>query len=135
MPLMDVSEALNNPYTLDYFDVIRRAQLVNTSGEVGIPQPQIFSQVAGVVAPDNAPRLQRNPEAQIAGKILLVYTTFALRGQTQDGVPQDYQPDLVIWGGNQFIVVSVDDYSRYGTGFVKAVCDMMDMNAMPEVTQ
>ena len=134
MPYVDMRRALTNPRSLDTFTVIRRAQ--NTvKGRVTmnlIP----YVGIRGVVTPDPSQKdLLRLSDEQLQGKVIIVVTQFALRGETEDSGKQEFQPDLVQWHGNNFIVFSSDDFSSFGAGFIRAICVMTDIQAVPPVTQ
>ncbi len=47
---------------------------------------------------------------------LCVVTKFRLRGPTPG-----YQPDIIVWYGNEFIVKQLDPYPQYGQGFMQAI--------------
>lgn len=132
-PSIDMRVALTNPITLDKFDVVRRAQVVDNAGKV-IVTPTPFSNVRGVVTPNLTMKdLQRMSDAQIQSKAIAIVTRFALRGEAEL-TGQEFQPDLVVWHGNNFLVIFVEDHSNYAAGFVRAVAVMMDIQAIPEVT-
>ncbi len=42
-----------------------------------------------------------------------------------------YQPDIVKWKGDCFLVKSVDDYTQYGAGMVIAECVSQDFDDAP----
>lgn len=133
MPMMDISVALTNPYTLDVFDVLRREEQVGTKGSV-IVLPTTIKAVPGVVHPAGAQDLERLSDDQRARKTIAVITKFALRGDSQeDG--QNYQPDYVVWQGNNYVVMDVEDYSQYGPGFIKVLASITDMVATAPETK
>ena len=127
MPMMDVSVALTNPYTLDFFMVKRRLETVSSSG-YSTTSENVTDVVRGVVHPAGKQDLERLPEDQRQAKTIAVITRFALRGSSQQN-GQNYQPDLVVWQGNNFVVVDIEDYSQYGPGFIRALCSLTDMTA------
>jgi hypothetical protein len=134
MPQLDVSLALTNPYTLDTFSVLRRADTSNSFGEATL-STTTFNNVRGVVYPEGDNRLQRLRDIQLQAKAICVITRFALRGSSKDGTGQNFQPDIVVWNGNNFIVELVDDYSQYAAGFIMATCVMTDLNPQPALTR
>jgi hypothetical protein len=134
MPMLDVSVALTNPYTLDTVVVLRRKQGVNNFGETKT-EVSIIENVKAIVFPASKNDLDREPDAQINAKSIVLISRFALRGESEtvDGV--SYQPDVVQWRGDQFLVVTVEDYSAYGNGFVKMTAnsiDIQDRQPMPK---
>lgn len=133
MPMLDVSAALTNPYTLDKFDVQRRALATNNYGEPTIT-PTTINNVRGVVYPASPNDLRRLPEAQIMAQTIVVITRFALRGASKDGQAQEWEPDVVVWGGDNFLVIATNDYSQYARGFIYAICSSMDTTDAPGET-
>lgn len=135
MPMLDLSVALTNPYTLDEFDVFRTREIMNSYGESTTEITQIEG-VLGVVYPESANDLARRPEAQIMTKTIVVLTRFALRGESNDSNDNDsYQPDRIMWRGNFFLVIRVEDYSNYASGFSKCTCASTDMIDQATVTK
>jgi hypothetical protein len=53
-------------------------------------------------------------------------TKFRLQGPSLG-----FQPDTVIWRGNEFIVRAIDDYSAYGAGFVQALASSVEVLDRP----
>jgi len=86
--------------------------------------------IYGVVKPIGD-RLDRRADEDSSKKDLRVFTKFALRGSTRDGVPTDYKPDLVYWHGNNFLVVDVRDWGAYGVGYVVAECNLFELVSAP----
>ena len=132
-PQLDVSAALTNPYTLDVFNVLRRPETINVFGESSVAEQQTFENVYGIVTPDGDASLARSAEMQTQVKVLSVISRFALRGN-REASGTNFQPDLVVWDGNSYIVRNVEDYSRYAAGFVKASCELIDSVASAETT-
>jgi len=129
-PMLDVSAALTNPYTLDSFIVYRRKQTVNGFGETCVAV-EIEKGIRGVVTPASLQELTRRPEAQIARKSITVITRFALRGESQTVEETQFQPDIVVWNNDSYLVVHVEDYSDYARGFVKVTANSTDMVDLP----
>ena len=131
MPGLDLSIALTNPLTLDSFDVLRRRQVKNNFGEVNMDVERTAA-VKGVVYSESLNDLARRAEAQVTTKSITIITRFALRSEAQDANDNSvYQPDVVLWRGDQFLVVHIEDYSNYAHGFVKATAESMDITDQP----
>jgi galactose-6-phosphate isomerase len=120
---------LSNPLLLDTFNVVRRVETVNNSGE----SVQSLSASVGVygVVKSIGDRLDRKAEEDSSQKDLRIFTKFALRGESRDGVPTDWKPDLIFWHGNNFIVKNVRDWGSYGIGYVAAECNSIELVSMP----
>jgi len=130
MPLLNPAmHVLSSPMLVDTFNVIRRTETVNNSGESVLGLTATVG-VYGVVKPIGD-RLDRKADADSDQKDLRVFTKFALRGSARDGVPTDWKPDLVFWQGNNFIVVNVRDWGRYGVGYIAAECNALELVSMP----
>jgi hypothetical protein len=130
MPMIDMRVALLNPYTVDYFNVVRRVEVVNSLGE-SVLTSTTTANVPGVVvaAPESA--LDRQANMQVAPKWIDIDTTFLLRSESENAAHSEFQPDIIQWRGNNYIVRTLGDYSSYGAGFVHAGCAMTDSQAAP----
>lgn len=134
-PTLDMRVALTNPMTLDKFNVLRRSQSISDSGRVNLTVTP-FNNVRGIVTPSLSMKdLQRMTDAQIQSKAIAIVTRFALRGESEDSGHQDFQPDIVFWNNNNFLIILVEDYSNYAAGFVRAIGTLLDIKAVPEVTK
>lgn len=139
-PLINVSLAINSPMLADSFAVLRRQQAVGVNGRGSMTTTAIKS-LSGVVYPSSKNDLDRFPDLQVQGKALTVITRFALRsassvaGAGPGGSNQDYAPDIVQWNGDNFLVLSLEDWSRFGPGYVLAICQSMDLKDVPPVTE
>lgn len=120
---------LSNPLLLDTFNVVRRIETVNNSGEPTLSLSATTG-VSGVVKPIGD-RLDRKTDEDTDKKDLKIFTKFALRGTARDGVPTDWKPDLVFWHGNNFLVENVRDWGSYGIGYVAAECSLFELVSMP----
>ena len=122
MPTHDVSEAFD-PSFIDSYTIIRRAQRISQFGRVQMVERRWTGY--GVVTAASPNDLLRVPEMQYMNKAILITTQWKLQGPSPG-----MQPDEIIWpptlAGSQYLVRSVDDYSRYGRGFVKCVCISID---------
>jgi hypothetical protein len=128
MPLLDVSELLLDPdLGGEVLVVYRRTQNISAKGRVSAPPVLVAPAPVGNVQPLDAAPLVRGPDQQNLPKLLQVITNFRLRSASRDaGDTQEYQPDIVVWGGDQYVVNMVADWSRYGAGFVRAECSSID---------
>lgn len=120
MPTLDVSDVLLDPDIADRFTVFRRAQSVSAYGRT-ITTPTRFDGVVGVVNSAGKNDLARLAETQLQGRHLSIVTRWRLRG-----VSKDYQPDIIFWQDNYYLVQLLDPYPQYGQGFVQAVVGSID---------
>ncbi len=117
MPTLDVSDILLDPdFADDTLICVRNTQTVGSNGiAVDVPVSGTFT---GVVVADKGAVANRTPDgAYVAGSIL-IYTPFALRVSGAD-----VDADIVEVGGKRYTVMNIGDYTRFGTGFVWALCE------------
>jgi hypothetical protein len=127
MPDLDVTDLLCDPDLTDRFTVLRRTQ---GNGPNGVNVVTVVGThcVRGYVGPAGNNALERLPDFQFMSKTVEVKTTFKLRGPAESR-GTSYAPDLVAWpitNGDTFVVADVQDWSRFGAGFVSAVCISQD---------
>lgn len=136
MPMLDVSAVLTSPMLMDTFLVNRRTQTVNNFG-IASTTIQPFPGLFGVVYPSNENELKRLPDLQVQEKAITVITRFALRGEAETSANPavSFQPDIVVWGGDNFVVRKIEDWSQYGPGFILAICTSIDLVDAPPVTE
>lgn len=129
-PLLNPAfHVLSNPLLVDTFNVIRRVETANNSGESVLALTAAVG-IYGVVKPIGD-RLDRKADDDSSQKDLRIFTKFALRGDTRDDLPTNWKPDLVFWKGNNFIVLNVRDWGSYGVGYVAAECNAIEVVSSP----
>jgi hypothetical protein len=128
--MLDMRVALLNPYTVDYFSVIRRVEVVNSLGE-SVLTTTTTPGVAGVVVAAPPTSLDRQANLQVSPKWIDIVTQFRLYSESESSANTEYQPDIVVWNGNNYVVKTLGDYTGYGPGFVSAGCAIMDSQATP----
>lgn len=122
MPLLDVSEVLGDPDFADTLVCIRQTQTVGDDGmAVNVTQSMPF---LGVVTADRGKELARLAAGSHVSGSILVHTVFRLTNGGPNGVDSDH----VVWNGDEYIVTSINDYSRYGAGFICASCDLLPLS-------
>lgn len=120
MPLLDVSEILLDPDFYSVFKVIRRLEVVSSAGRAQFT-PYSWQAIGNVqTVGDNS--LVREEAYSMQQKTIKVYTKFRLRGVSVQINGKTWQPDLVFWRGEYFLVKTVEDFSEYGAGFVESEC-------------
>jgi hypothetical protein len=132
MPEIDLSwVALDSYLAGEAFQVERRVQTVNSYGEVGITTTVLDG--IGGISPTGSNSMVREDAFQSKSKTIRVITTFPLRGPSIAS-GQDFQPDIVLWAGDRYVVVSINDYTHYGVGFVEAECTNMNFTEQATAT-
>lgn len=128
MPELDMSDALLEPVLQDDFAVIRRAETITDKGR-STTAPKTY-QAFGVITADSPNDLIRGQDEEHDTKSISIVTQFKLQ-QAAKG----YQPDLILWAGNYYVVNHIDDYSRYGDGFIQATATSIDYVDEPPLGQ
>jgi len=139
MPDLDVSFVVSDPMVADTFTVTRRIETVGTDG-IMVPStstittfPGTAVPLCGVVTQEEPAELMRNPEAQLAPRVIFVASTFQFRGLAQSADGQTtWQPDLINWNGSTYVVKKVLPYSRYGAGTYEVVAESMSQPDVPQ---
>lgn len=131
MPEIDVaSEVLNDGIVAaTSFVVLRRRSWTDNNGLQRNTVRRV--RAIGSVTPSGDGSVDRQDAEQSQNKTLEVITQFFLRAVTSDANDAQWQPDLVLWQQDTFIVWSLDDYSQFGKGFVRATCVSYDFKSQP----
>lgn len=121
MPLLDVSEVLDDP---DFADLITVTRLVETVGDNGraTAQSQVFNNVSAVVTQGNGDTLKQMPEGSTLEGVIVVHSRFGLVSETETT-----QPDVVSYIGRDYTVAQINDWSRYGAGFTIGICKLKNL--------
>lgn len=124
MVAMNLSHALRNTRFQASITVIRRKQVM-TDGRMSTQNNEYKTR--GIVTAASGNDLQRLGDVQVQGKAISIVTRFLLRGQSSSRKSgETYQPDIVKYRGDQFLVVLAEDYSAYGEGWVQAIATSLD---------
>ncbi len=121
MPLLDVSDVLSDPLFADSAVLIRTAVSVDPATGRTVETPT-ETPISVVVTSDKGQNLRRTPDAAISDGSIIVHSTFRL-AEGGNGV----DADILRWNGNEWTVVTTDDYSRYGAGFTVATCRLLPL--------
>jgi len=116
MPMLDVSDILSDPDFADVLTVKRTIQMANDRGRAD-EDAKTFD-ITGVVTSDRGDILDRLPDMRRVAGSILIHTQFRLIASEGDT-----DTDIVTWNGKEYTVTDVNDYSRYGAGFVCAKCE------------
>jgi hypothetical protein len=126
MPTLDVSELLTDDLFTETVTVLRRKETLVKGRPV--LTVTTFSGVLASIQPKDTVIggnfVERAPDMEYRGSNLIAYTKFRLRGVALQAVPSqpdaDYQPDVVIWNGDHFLVGLTNDFSHFGAGYMQA---------------
>lgn len=136
MPLLDVSDLLSDPDLCEPLTIIRREQKINDLGRAVLLQTTISPAPYGSIQSKDTAiggnQLERQPEGQYRAAAFDVYTQFALRGPAVDGCGQDWQPDVIMFNGDPYVVTLINDYTHFGAGYVHAeIASMSQIDQAP----
>lgn len=131
MPELDMTDALTGVDTNDELQVTRFAQTVDSTG-TAINTALYGTPVTfyGTVTSDRGKLLERGTDAERIAQVITVVTKFKLN----DGKGAGQTADIVTWpvrptcDARQYTVTHIDDYSRYGQGFIQATCELKSVN-------
>lgn len=119
MPFLDVSELLLDPDFADALVCERKTQTVGTNGRATeTTQETAFT---GVVTSDRGDVLERRAQGELVYGSINVHSQFLL----SDSAGGTRSADVVVWNGRRYTVSNVNDYSRFGKGFIVATCDLI----------
>ena len=129
MPLLDVSDLMSDPDFIedDGITVIRRA-IVMVKGRPTTPDPVTYAGVNAIVN-SGISELMRAEDKQYMPNRISVHTQFKLQGPAPG-----FMPDFIVWRGDNYVTKTLDDYSKYGAGFVHADCESVDSIDSPPGT-
>lgn len=126
MSLIDVSDlTLDVDIAGQQFTVIRRSELVDNSGD-GNLMPTTYGPLYGAIYPTGDNALARTEEFSTQEKTITVLTKFRLTGPQIDSGGATYNSDIIVWKGNNYEVIRINDYGSFGQGFIEAECQAVD---------
>lgn len=125
---LDVTEVLFDPEFMDTIDVVRNTESVDEHG-LTILTPQTIRRVKAVITQHNGDILRREMAGQHVEGSISVYTTFELTDGRDIG-HKELGADLVVYPsgtGDRYTVTKINNYMRYGRGFVSATCELLPL--------
>lgn len=121
MPQLDVTDAILDVDFLDEFTYSRNLQSTDSNG---INSVSSTTQLAyGVITSVDGDVIIRGDGSEYVKGSILIHTLVRLRNDTQT-----HDADIVSWDGADYTVKSVNSYSRYGTGFVCCLCEIINLS-------
>jgi len=111
---IDVTDILVDAELTDTFTVIRRKETVDVHGRSSVVETK-YPNTIGVVTAVSPNDLDRQDGYQVMNRSISIVSNFFLQGEVTG-----YQPDLILWRGNKYIVKTVDPYPQFGEGFMQA---------------
>jgi hypothetical protein len=131
MPWLDLTDVLLDPFLASTFDVYRRLQIMQSNGTPSIKTTARYRDVIGIVAPTGSNSLVRQEAFESQADSIQVITPFRIRAASKDAKNANWQPDLIGYAGNIYLVRTLNDYSKFGGGFMLAECIAINYNPQP----
>lgn len=120
MPLVDVSDILNDPDIAGQeFIVLRRQEVVNDFGESTISVEKI-PELFGSIQPEGDNDLIREDSLDAQSKTVIIVTSFRLRGVAKGPNKSRFKPDIIFYEDTYYEVMSLKSWGSFGYGFVEA---------------
>lgn len=125
MPLIDVTDVLSSLDIADQaFSIVRRSETVNSFGE-GVLATTVIPAM-GAVQPLGDNSVLRTEQSTTTANGITVWTTTPIFNVGRDINGVKYQPDLILWEGNHFLVKVLNPWSDFGAGFYQAECSEIE---------
>jgi hypothetical protein len=124
---IDVTDVLLDPEVAgQLITVVRRQEQVNGFGQ-GVLVAETVPNVVASVTPVGDNSLTREVTFGTQNQAIRVITQYRLRGATTESATgRTFQPDLVLWHGDYYVVSTLNDFTQYGAGLVEAECVSVD---------
>lgn len=119
---IQVGDLVNDPDFATTFSVIRRTESIDSYG-VSSLTTTTFNNVTGVITAEGEPLavpMAQEEDSTYARQTLIIYTQFRLYDPLTG-----YQPDLVVYFGNTYMIHKVTNYSTFG--YYRADCLMVNL--------
>lgn len=134
MPYVDVARVLVSPMVAGQkFLVRRRVETVNEFGEL-VTNETVLPAI-GSVTPTGDNSLLREEAFQTQSESIRVVTRFRLRGASRDEVGNKFQPDIVVFNNQNYLVRVVSEYNQFGVGMTEAECILMNYGDSVETAE
>jgi hypothetical protein len=118
MPYLDVTDVLVDPDFVDSSLTCKRSALSTDGTGLGQLSTTTIG-FAGVVCSDRGLVLDRTAVGERAFGSISIITQFRLRDSGTGATA-----DIVQFNGREYTVTRVDDYSRFGRGFIQAIAEL-----------
>jgi hypothetical protein len=117
-----IAHSLTSGALGEFVDVLRSPATVGPTGRVRGQQVPVFtySDVWAIVTPLGPDNLIRQPEYETMQNTIEVATDFPLQGPSTDVLA-----DKVVWHGRAYVVTNLREYSRFGLGYIDAICQIV----------
>ena len=120
MARINVSRILRSPRYADEIVIYRRTDVINEFGEFTPVDQDPITDVA-VVENASVNDLKMLPDTAQLDNTIAVFYNGLLNLETSDTYA-----DIVLWKGKRYQVQTVKDWSNWGQGYVRAICQQVD---------
>lgn len=116
-----------DPLLNDSFSRVRRAESRDAHGRSQVT-PTTTPNLNGVVTMNQDIEDIRNefPEVQYATRVINVVTHANFQAAVKDAQGISYQPDLIVWRGDNYVVLRVSPYPQFGIGWWQVTAMSVD---------
>lgn len=126
MPTLDLTEVLEAEEFQDTIVVYATFGVINAHG-VAAETTDSGITTNAIVIPGQS-NLRRADDGARVDAYIEVYTKYPLSAGYKSDDAHYRDADEIRWHGRRFSVMKVEDYSGFGSGFIKASCDLLDFN-------
>lgn len=116
-PDVNVGDILRSPHSGEMLTIQRSKESVDSKGRESATVQTLYA--PGVVLPKDTAiggnEVTREIDSIYRNAALIIHTPFRLRGPAPG-----YQPDVILWQGDRYVVTLVNNYSQFGPGFIYA---------------
>lgn len=122
MPYIDVTDVLVSlDIACQEFYVLRRRETVNEHGE-SVKDVETIGPLTGACQPLGDNSMVREEAYTTQNNGLSVWSTFRMYSTSRTNDGTTYQPDLILYDGNTYLVKTLNDWTAWGAGFTQADC-------------
>lgn len=118
MPLLDITDVINEPLFTEPATWLKRSIVVGVDG-IGVVTEDAEPILVIPTAGDGSTR-DRATDSALVHHRQRFYTTAQLNAGTTA-----HDSDRVVWRGRTYLVDSVGDWTAWGAGFVSAACQLV----------
>ena len=115
MPLINPGLVARSPYLSSVFALKRRTAGVDDTGRATITEAVTPNQ-RGIITNAKISDLQRLPEGSQGEATICVISNTQIYG-----VQPDREPDVIVWGGSEYLVQAWMPYPQFGAGWSKVL--------------
>jgi hypothetical protein len=125
--MIDVDDAFGDDLADEPFQVVRRTQTQDDHGRVVVATVTYGEAdgCVGMIAPRDE-TVNRGEDGTSTDESIQIITQFFIQGPSPGK-----SADLILWGGNTYLVQSVGNYTQFGNGFVDVTAGAVDPTNLP----